>query len=68
MADLAQIIRDLNSAWLEGRYDNLHAYFAADVVMLPPGGAGPITGVGSMVESIANSVRSELSIASRSCV
>ena len=51
MADFAQIIRDLNGAWFEGRYDDLHAYFAADVVMLPPGGMEPVAGVSSMVES-----------------
>ena len=51
MADPAQVIRNLNAAWLEGRYDALRRYFAPDVVMLPPGGHEPVTGVDSMIDS-----------------
>ena len=51
MTDLAQFIRDLNNTWLEGRFDDLHAYFNANVVMLPPGEVQPVVGVDAMVES-----------------
>jgi hypothetical protein len=51
MVDLERFIHDLNSAWLEGRYDDLRRYFHPNVVMLPPGGADLIVGIDPMLES-----------------
>lgn len=51
MTDLKQLLRDLNQAWIDQRYDDLSNYFDERVVMLPPGTGEPIVGVESLVES-----------------
>ena len=51
MTDYKQYIKDLNSAWMENRYDDLYDYFHKDVVLLPPGSNKSIVGIESMIES-----------------
>ncbi|NOZ60333.1 MAG: hypothetical protein GXO74_01490 [Calditrichaeota bacterium] len=51
MTNIEQFIRDLNKAWLDGRYDDLYDYYDNAVVMLPPGSSTPIVGIEPMVES-----------------
>ncbi len=51
MTNIEQFIRDLNQAWLDGRYDDLYDYYDPAVVMLPPGSDTPVVGIGPLVES-----------------
>jgi hypothetical protein len=51
MDAISDFITALNDTWLDGRYDDLYAFFHDDCVMLPPGVAKPIVGVELMVES-----------------
>ena len=46
-----KFLEDLNNTWLNKQYDDLHAFYDENVVMLPPGGAEPVTGVENMVDS-----------------
>ena len=48
---ISQLIRDLNQTWLQGRFDDLHRYYAEDVVMIPPGFQRQIVGRDAMVDS-----------------
>jgi uncharacterized protein (TIGR02246 family) len=50
-ARIEELVRAMNDAWLARRWDELAAYFAEDVVALPPGGAARIVGRDAMVES-----------------
>ena len=50
-AVISQLIRDLNQTWLQGRFDDLHCYYAEDVVMIPPGSRRQIVGRDAMVDS-----------------
>jgi hypothetical protein len=49
--DLQQFIADLNDTWRAARYDDLAAFFAEGVGLLPQGYVEPIVGVPAMVES-----------------
>lgn len=48
---IEQLIRELNAAWSHGRVDDLHRFFAPDVILVPPGGRGRVRGREAMVES-----------------
>ena len=51
MTKIKQFIRDLNQAWLDGRYDDFYDYYDPAVVMLPTGAGMPVVGIKPMVES-----------------
>ncbi len=49
--DIEKLVRSLNQAWMESRYDDLYQYFHPDVAMLLPGSDKSIVGAEAMVES-----------------
>ena len=51
MNEIGAFLRKMNSAWAEGRFDELGGYFHEQVVMLLPGSRQALVGVGPMVES-----------------
>lgn len=58
-AEVERLIRDLNSAWPEGRFEEVGRCFDDEAVMVPPGGGELIRGR----EAIVGSFRSFLDAA-----
>ncbi|NJL29475.1 MAG: nuclear transport factor 2 family protein [Thermoanaerobaculia bacterium] len=50
-SEVERVVLDLNQAWLEGRVDDLPAFFHEDVVMQLPRAGGRVEGREAMVES-----------------
>ena len=50
-AGIKGLIRGMNDAWRSGRFDDLHQYFAEDVVMVAPGGGMRMMGREAMIDS-----------------
>ncbi|MEA3001370.1 MAG: SnoaL-like domain [Sphingomonadales bacterium] len=48
--DLIRFVRDMDRCWMEGRFDDLRSFIAADVVMVAPGGQ-VMEGVDTAIES-----------------
>ena len=51
MNDIGALIREINRAWVDGRFEDLKQYFHKEVVMLMPGSPQALQGVESMVAS-----------------
>jgi ketosteroid isomerase-like protein len=61
--DLIAFVRDMDRCWMEGRFDDLVAFIADDVVMVGPGGAPRMQGSGVAVDSYREFVgRCEVSL------
>ncbi len=50
-ADVRNVVRSMNAAWLDGRIDDLEPFFDENVVLAPPGGADRILGREAMIRS-----------------
>jgi hypothetical protein len=51
MSDVKAFVREMNLAWVEGRFEDLGKYFDEQVVMLMPGSTHTLRGVEPMVAS-----------------
>jgi len=51
MNDLHEIVRNINDAWLHGRFDELRDYFHPDVVLAQPGVAKRMVGRDALIDS-----------------
>src|SRR5262245_3447201 len=50
-SEVETFVRQLNTTWLESRFDDLHQFFDDEVIMRPPGMKGIMVGREGMVES-----------------
>ena len=51
MNDVHEIVRNINDAWLHGRFDELRDYFHPDVVLAQPGVAKRMVGRNALIDS-----------------
>ena len=51
MNDLHEIVRNINDAWLHGRFDELRDYFHPDAVLAQPGVAKRMVGRDALIDS-----------------
>jgi len=50
-AEFISFVDSLDRCWMEGRFDDLHAFLAEDVVFVAPGGKPRLEGIAQAIES-----------------